>query len=69
MRNPLKGHQIEKLQEYLVTARFKIIELLQVLRSDYVLSKKVVDPEPKKKEAVVAAIAPKGFYFQKKMPQ
>jgi hypothetical protein len=41
----MKAHVIEKLQDYLVVARFKIIELTQLLRSEHILKEGYVDPQ------------------------
>ena len=44
-RQAMKAHVIEKLQDYLVVARFKIIELTQLLRSEHILKESYVDPQ------------------------
>ncbi len=44
-RKPIRPHIIEKLQDYIVVARFKIIEVTQLLKSDHILAESVVDPD------------------------
>jgi hypothetical protein len=41
----MKAHVIEKLQECLVVARFKIIEVTSLLKSDHILKDEYVDPD------------------------
>jgi hypothetical protein len=45
-RQPMRPHIIEKLQEFLVVARFKIIEVTSLLKSDHILKENYVDPDP-----------------------
>ena len=44
-RKPITPHIVEKLQDYIVVARFKIIEVTQLLKSDHILAESVVDPD------------------------
>ena len=49
-RNPMSGPHMDKLQNCLVSSRFKIIELSQLLKSDHILKNTVVDPKILTKE-------------------
>ena len=49
-RNPMPGPHLDKLQNCLVSSRFKIIELSQLLKSDHILKNTVVDPDISVKE-------------------
>ena len=69
-RQPMKGFVIERLQEYMVVARFKIIEVTQLLRSDHILKDEVVDPETDKISVTAVTqpvIVQKTNYFAKKL--
>ncbi len=53
-RNPMPGPHLDKLQNCLVSSRFKIIELSQLLKSDHILKNTVVDPDIPNKEELEA---------------
>ena len=67
-RQPMKAHVIEKLQDYLVVARFKIIELTQLLRSEHILKEGYVDPQMDKVPELESVLSKpqKMSYFSQK---
>ena len=56
-RQAMKAHVIEKIQDYLVVARFKIIELTQLLRSEHILKEGYVDPQMDKVSDLESALS------------
>lgn len=49
-RNPMSPIHLDKLQNCLISSRFKLIELSQLLKNDHILKNTVVDPDLPSKE-------------------